>query len=374
MMKQQGGTLHPMPLRRSGGGQHDDDRFGVASQVAAVIFAGTHQWRASRLERSIPRPLIPVANQELILYGLSWLRAGGIRDIRICANSDTTRFQRRLGNGSAFGLNIQYVEDDMPRGPAGCLRDAAATLSHDAIVAVDGTIIPQGIPLLDVLATHDAAAAALTIVAPRAGSPGAQATCGRPSGVYVFDHAAVVEVPEAGYQDIKESLIPRLHRGGRSITLHEIDAEIPRIAGADSCLAASGWVVERAIRHAHRIPGYNRHGEALIHETAFVSSSAHLIGPLLIGPNVRIEDGVTLIGPMTLGAGCSVGGGAVVSRSVLWTRSIIDADATVDRCLLTYGARIRRKATVQSMVVHPRRHTWRSFQFRRAERPMSNYA
>ncbi len=303
--------------------------------VRGVVLAGVHAWRDSTFEQVVPAPLVPVAGRPLIGYSLDWLRDHGVRRVSVCANSDTDAIRNSLGDGEGESLDVEYYEDQMPRGPAGCVRDAAIGSDDDTFVVVDATVIPYHIDLSALLRTHIDTNAALTVVTCRAGSRDDY----RPAGVCVISSNALRHVPDVGYQDIKESLIPLLHREGERVLTFRIDKEVPRVSGAGACLSAGAWVLDLAAAAAHLPPGFHRSGEALVHESAHLDSSASLVGPVTIGPRSRVDAGATLVGPVTLGADCVVESGALVSRSALWDGACAGSNGILDRCILTFGAR-----------------------------------
>src|SRR5262249_30639046 len=102
-----------------------------ADGLSAVILAGTHHWSGSSFERLAPRPLVPVALLPLISYPLRWLRTGGLRSVTVCANGTTSAIADVIGDGTGFGLQIDYYQDGTPRGAAGCVRDAGLRTGSD---------------------------------------------------------------------------------------------------------------------------------------------------------------------------------------------------------------------------------------------------
>ena len=304
-------------------------------KIRGVVLAGVHAWRDSTFEQVVPAPLVPVAGRPLIGYSFDWLRDHGVRRVSVCANSDTDTIRNSLGDGKRENLNVEYYEDHMPRGPAGCVRDAAIGSDDDTFVVVSATVIPYHIDLSDLLRAHDESQAALTVVTCRVGPD----TDHRPAGVYIFSSRALRYVPDVGYQDIKESLIPQLHRAGERVQAYRIDKDVPRVSGADACLTATAWVLELAATDSISPPGFRRTGEALVHESAELDSSAMLIGPVTIGPRSRVDAGATVVGPATIDADCVVESGALVSRSALWDGSHAGSNGILDRCILTFGAR-----------------------------------
>ncbi len=292
-----------------------------------IVLAGAYSTGTCVLDQLAPRPLLPVAQQPLVTYALRWMASGGLRDATICANSAARAIHARL-KGSAFGLRLDYLEDWSPRGAAGCVRDAGVRSDARTFVVADGTAVPV-VDLVELLDGHRASGAAITVVV---GSDGAGRL--RPSGVYVFERRAFVHVPEDGFQDIKEKLIPCLYAAGEQVSTHMAEAVAPRVVNADTYLALNQWVVERTSRYRAAPDGFRSSGETVLHDSASVDPTARLLGPVLLGPEVTVQAGATLVGPVSIGPGTRVGRAAVVSRSVVWSDCVVGDRSFVDRSML----------------------------------------
>jgi NDP-sugar pyrophosphorylase family protein len=317
----------------------------AAGTVRGIVLAGIHQWDESALDAVLPRPLLPVAQTPLICYPLSWLRTGDVSEVTVCANSASRLVRQCLGAGDRLGLDIQYYEDWTPRGPAGCVRDAGLCEAADAYVVTEGTIIPQT-DLLDLLAAHRRAEAAITVVVQQPAGDESPSVPLHPVGIYVFSPAALEHVPATGYQDIKEILIPRLHRRGDRVAMYPVSEACPRVTGFDSYLAVNAWMLERQTVQPAPLHGYQRRGEALVHHRACVAASAVLLGPLLVGPGAQVRENATLVGPATIGAACTVAEGATVCRSVLWDGCAVGRGSMLDQCVIAQGVQVEPGARV----------------------------
>lgn len=336
---------------------------GPRAGVEGVVLAGVHAWGECVLESVTCRPLFPVAGWPLISHTLAWLRDGGISRASVCANSDTSALRRSLGDGDPLKLNLHYYEDKMPRGPAGCARDAVINSTADTFVVVEGTVVPS-LDMADLIASHRASGAVLTVVVSNGENDRKPNDGLEPIGVYVFSRSVLAHIPPTGYQDIKESLIPRLHAQGQSVGTYVVGhGASPRVTNAASYLAVSKWAVER-LTAGERIPeGYVRLNQALVHESARLDGQTRFIGPVLVGPRCRIEEGAMMIGPTCLGADCHVAAHAVVSRSILWDKCEVGEGAVLDHCILTNGAVVPAQTTVRETVclARPRQRTWRTW-------------
>jgi glucose-1-phosphate thymidylyltransferase len=82
-----------------------------------IILAGGKGTRLSPLTKVINKQLLPLYDKPLIYYPLSILMLAGIKDILIITNTgEDASFKKILGNGSNFGIKIQYLEQKKPNG------------------------------------------------------------------------------------------------------------------------------------------------------------------------------------------------------------------------------------------------------------------
>ena len=82
-----------------------------------IILAGGTGSRLSPLTKIINKQLLPLYDKPLIFYPLSILMLAGIRDILIITNpNEDINFKKILGNGSNFGIKIQYLAQNKPNG------------------------------------------------------------------------------------------------------------------------------------------------------------------------------------------------------------------------------------------------------------------
>lgn len=340
----------------SGMREHDADQAELAGlPVQGIILAGVHSWGHGALERVTCRPLLPIASRPLLTRVAEWLGEAGVKEACVCGNSDTPQLRRCLRGGEAVGLKLRYYEDEMPRGPAGCVHDAAMLCREELLVVVEGTIVPR-VDLSAVLRAHRQGDAALTMVVASEPSGGSKSptslratNAGEPLGIYIISAAALSHVPARGYQDLKEVLIPRLYKAGERVQAYGVSPDLaPRVTGAASYLAVSSWAVRRmSIETAWQV-GYRQAGESWIHHSAQVSEQARLMGPVLVGPDSVVEHGAILIGPTIIGSSCRVEQEVVISRTVVWDRCRLGRGAIVDHSILTDDTEIAERLVVRN--------------------------
>ena len=92
--------------------------------MKTVIRAGGLGKRLRPLTSDRPKPMIQINNTPIIELQVNWLKKCGITDIIVLVGHLKEKIKHHLADGKKFGVNISYIEENVPLGTGGALKNA----------------------------------------------------------------------------------------------------------------------------------------------------------------------------------------------------------------------------------------------------------
>ena len=321
--------------------------------MKGVVLAAGKGVRMRELTQHYAKPLLPVANKPIVGWTLEALRAAGVDEVLLVVGYRRDQVRRAVGDGAAYGLRVDYVEQPTMRGTGEAAMLARAFTGDGPFVLVFGDVLtpPHNIPALVRRFEHTAPDAIVTthwVEDPYAGAAvyvedgqvtrivekpprGSSTTHFDNAGIFVFTPLVYELLDRVGLSPRGEyELTDALHmltQEGRTLRAFELDGFWANVTSPEELLRTNRRML------AHRRSMNEQPDLAGLHPFAIADPTARF-GRCVIGENV------------SLGAGSTIGDDAALTWAVVGENAVIGHGATVEYAFVLPGAHVAPGAAV----------------------------
>lgn len=106
--------------------------------MKTLILAGGRGTRLRPQVSSVPKPMAEVAGRPFLEWQVELLRAHDLREIVFSIGYEGEVIRNHFGDGSAFGIDATYAEEEEPRGTGGAVKNAASVLGDEPFFVLNG--------------------------------------------------------------------------------------------------------------------------------------------------------------------------------------------------------------------------------------------
>jgi NDP-sugar pyrophosphorylase family protein len=311
--------------------------------MKAMILAAGFGTRLWPLTEDRTKPAIPFLNRPLIAYAVEYLAQAGIRDLIINLHHQPDSITNALGDGSQFGVQIQYSYEEEILGSSGAIDKVRNHLMDDDFVVINGKIVTK-IDLQAAIAEHKERKAIATLVLKENAARERFSIVEIDERHYISRFAGFPEplVDETAVAQGQDGIASVAQTAGAPLMFVGIQVLSPRIFEyvPRNCFSHSvNDVYPKAMAAGEAVIAHITRGDWYELSTIerYLESSIHFAH----------QKGLTNVS----GADCVIEEKATVADSILWNRVTVGRGARVHQAVLADDVRIPADAVIERAVV-----------------------
>ena len=317
--------------------------------IKAMIMAAGVGSRLDPLTKSVPKPLVPVANRPVMDILVDNLKSIGVRDIVSNTHYLAEKIINRYENIN-FGVNFKFIKEDTLSGTAGGLKkcqfffdkdDEFLVLSADGLSNADlqkgidmhrksGAIATIGIKEIP----HEEVSHFGVVVTDENGyitefqeKPSLEEAKSNfiNTGIYVFDYRIFDYIPENTFYDFAKNVFPNLLKD------HEINT----------------FVIDNYWTDIGTLEQYQQSTQDLFEGRCHFNHSklVKTANGAYISNTENLPDDLTFVGNSTIGSNCKIGKNVTLKNAIIWDNVTIEDDVVVSNSVIANGSVIRKNVT-----------------------------
>jgi len=342
--------------------------------MKAVIMAGGFGTRLQPLTINLPKPMVPLVNQPIMLHIIERLKRYGIEELILLLYHQPETIKNFFGDGSEFGVHITYVTPLEDLGTAGAVKAAAKYLDGPFLI-ISGDLLTD-LDIGRVLAFHKEKKARATITLTPVKDPlqfGVVITdkdgkitkfLEKPgwgevfsdtinTGIYVLEPEVLDLIPEGENRDWSHDIFPALLARNAPLFGCRVDGYWADIGDTDayleSCRDICRQRVELQIREKPADPA---HPDILVGKDTLIADKtlSGLSGMVVVGDNTQVL-GRARLKNCIVGRNCVIEDGVELEDAVLWNNVYLRRDSRIRGTVLAHKVRVGQGVTIEEGAV-----------------------
>ncbi len=326
--------------------------------MKAVILAGGKGTRLLPLTQKLPKPLVPLLNKPVMEYSIELLKKHGITEIIITLQYLSDKIRNYFGDGSQWGVQITYLQENIPLGTAGSVKNAEHLLDEPFLV-ISGDALTD-FNLMAGVDYHTQKHALFTIFMKEVKKPNKfgiietdkeghiRRFVEKPlkeqefskvvnTGIYVVDPFVLCMMEKGKEYDFSKDIFPKLIKNGMSLYGYHANGYWKDIGSHEDYRQAQYDMLDKKVQV--NIPG------------------EEVLPNLWVGSNVQMESNVTINRPAYIGNDSYLGDQVVIGKyTIIGKSSRINKDCELSRSIVWDDVTIDHttSSAIKNVTVAPR--------------------
>jgi mannose-1-phosphate guanylyltransferase/phosphomannomutase len=323
--------------------------------MKTVIMAGGFGTRLRPLSCSLPKPMVYMANKPMMEHIINLLRKHGLTDIVAVLYFQPEEIKSYFGDGSRFGVKIEYVQAHEDYGTAGSVKNAEHLLKERFLI-ISGDVLTD-LDLKSAIDYHEINKASATMVLTRMENPLSYGVVitkedGRISrflekptwgevfsdtvntGIYILEPEVLQNIPYHEEFDFSKNLFPGMLEKSERLF---------------------GYVAPNYWRDVGNLEEYFQAHQDILDGHVSVEIDGNLLhretANIWAGKNVKLGDNVGFKGTVIIGSDVHIGSGTYIYNSVIGNNVRIDEEVNLDRSIIWRDSAIGKRSILTEAIV-----------------------
>jgi len=336
-----------------------------------MVLAAGMGTRLMPLTGEISKPMVPVVNRPVMEHLVRLLARHGFHEVVVNLHYLPEAITGHFGDGSRWGLSIDYSKEERLLGTAGGVRKCQEFLGTGTFMVMSGDALTD-VDLRGLIAYHLQNNALATIMVTPVEEtqkygivladdegrvkgfqekPAEAEALSKVanSGIYVFEPEIFELIPGEGPYDFGRELFPLLAERGEALFAWKNDYYWNDVGSIDEYMRGNFDVLEGNVDV--EIPGVEISPGVWVGTGTRIDREVLVTPPVCIGDRCVIEEGARLVGPLVIGPDTVVRAGAALHRGIKWGGGYIGRDASVMGSVIGSDFRIGDGAAVEGVIL-----------------------